>query len=101
MNTTELYPRLIQARLKEALADTPVVLLTGPRQAGKTTLVRQLTVEPGVRYLTLDDELTLLSARQDPTGIVVTCEFPAPGPSFKSTAYSLADCAGAAGKSAA
>jgi predicted AAA+ superfamily ATPase len=70
MNTTELYPRLIQARLKEALADTPVVLLAGPRQAGKTTLVRQLTVEPGVRYLTLDDELTLLSARQDPTGMI-------------------------------
>ena len=26
----------------DALADTPVVLLSGPRQAGKTTLVRQL-----------------------------------------------------------
>jgi len=70
MNTTELYPRLIQARLKEALADTPVVLLAGPRQSGKTTLVRQLSAEPGVRYLTLDDELTLLSARQDPVGMI-------------------------------
>jgi hypothetical protein len=34
-----LYPRLIKARVAEAMADTPVVLLAGPRQAGKTTLV--------------------------------------------------------------
>lgn len=70
MNTATLYPRLIQARLKDALADTPVVLLAGPRQSGKTTLVRRLAAEPGTRYLTLDDDLTLLSARQDPAGLV-------------------------------
>lgn len=50
-------------------ADTPVVLLAGPRQAGKTTLVRQVA-ERGLRYLTLDDELTLLSAREDPVGMI-------------------------------
>ncbi len=49
--------------------DTPVVLLAGPRQAGKTTLVRQMA-EQGLRYLTLDDELTLLSAREDPVGMI-------------------------------
>lgn len=70
MNATKLYPRLIHSRLEETLADTPVVLLAGPRQSGKTTLVRQLAAEPGVRYLTLDDELTLLSARSDPTGMI-------------------------------
>lgn len=63
------YPRWLNARITEALADTPVVLVAGPRQAGKTTLVRQLA-EPGRRYLTLDDELTLLAARQDPTGLI-------------------------------
>ncbi len=63
------YPRLITARLTEALADTPVVLVAGPRQAGKTTLVRQFAT-PGMRYLTLDDELTLLSARADPVGMI-------------------------------
>jgi len=53
------------------LADTPVVLLAGPRQSGKTTLVRQWAGEPGgLRYLTLDDELTLLAARQDAIGMV-------------------------------
>lgn len=69
MSTTPLYPRWIEARMAEALADTPVVLLTGPRQAGKTTLVRQMAAN-GLRYLTLDDELTLLSAREDPVGMV-------------------------------
>ncbi|EAT59882.1 hypothetical protein [Chlorobium ferrooxidans] len=41
MNKSSLYPRLIEMRIAEALADTPVVLVAGPRQAGKTTLVRQ------------------------------------------------------------
>jgi len=48
------------------LADTPVVLLAGPRQSGKTTLVRQWAGEPGgLRYLTLDDELTRRTAGRD------------------------------------
>lgn len=51
------------------MADTPVVLLAGPRQAGKTTLVRQMS-GAGMRYLTLDDELTLMSARDDPVGMI-------------------------------
>lgn len=69
MNVSSLYPRQIEPRLAEALLDTPVVLLAGPRQAGKTTLVRQLA-ERGMRYLTLDDELTLLAAREDPVGLI-------------------------------
>jgi predicted AAA+ superfamily ATPase len=51
------------------MADTPVVLLAGPRQAGKTTLVRQLSGS-GARYLTLDDELALMSAKEDPVGMI-------------------------------
>jgi len=69
MKSHLLYSRLIEARIAEALADTPVVLVAGPRQAGKTTLVRQMATQ-GMRYLTLDDELTLLSARADPVGMV-------------------------------
>ncbi|MBZ0225947.1 MAG: ATP-binding protein [Comamonas sp.] len=70
MDAASLYPRQIETRLAEALQDTPVVLLAGPRQAGKTTLVRQIAQRQGLRYLTLDDALTLLSARQDPVGMV-------------------------------
>lgn len=69
MNPPSFYPRLIEPRIAEALLDTPVVLLAGPRQAGKTTLVRQIAKQ-GLRYLTLDDELTLLSAREDPVGMI-------------------------------
>jgi predicted AAA+ superfamily ATPase len=64
-----LYPRHLQPRIDEALTDTPVVLLNGPRQAGKTTLVQQF-VGAQRRYLTLDDPATLLSAREDPLGLV-------------------------------
>ena len=69
MSDIPIYPRLIQPRLAEAMTDTPVVLLAGPRQAGKTTLVRQLAAL-GARYFTLDDENTLLSAREDPVGMI-------------------------------
>src|ERR1035438_2743224 len=37
-----LHPRFAAAVIKTALEDTPVVLVTGPRQCGKTTLVRDL-----------------------------------------------------------
>jgi len=69
MTEPSLYPRQIGSRIAEAMQDTPVVLLAGPRQAGKTTLVRQISGN-GARYLTLDDELTLMSAREDPVGMI-------------------------------
>jgi len=69
MNTSKLFTRRIEPRIDEAMADTPVVLLAGPRQAGKTTLVRQVA-QGRLRYLTLDDDLTLLSAQQDPVGMI-------------------------------
>ena len=70
MNTADLFPRWIEPRIAQALLDTPVVLLAGPRQAGKTTLVRQIAARQGLHYITLDDELTWLSARADPVGMV-------------------------------
>ena len=70
MDSTQiLYLRLLATRIAEAMADTPVVLVAGPRQAGKTTLVRQIAAQK-IRYLTLDDELTLLAAKEDPVGLV-------------------------------
>ena len=70
MESPSLLPRRIEPRIAEALLDTPGVLLAGPRQAGKTTLVRHIAAQQGLRYLTLDDGLTLLSAREDPVGMV-------------------------------
>ncbi len=64
----ELFPRFLAPRVEEALADTPVVLISGPRQSGKTTLARQLAA--GRDFLTLDNEPTLLAARDDPVGLI-------------------------------
>jgi len=52
------------------MTDTPVVLIVGPRQAGKTTLVQQIARTAEMTYHTLDDDLTRLSARNDPVGLI-------------------------------
>ncbi len=62
--------RFLAPRLREALADTPAVLIHGPRQSGKTTLARTVGEPRGYRYLTFDDEAIRDAARQDPVGFV-------------------------------
>lgn len=64
-----MYPRFAETRLREALTDTPVVALNGPRQSGKTTLVRKLA-DRNRRYLTLDDSTVLEAARRDAVGFI-------------------------------
>lgn len=76
MATTELYPRLVRERLREALADSPVVLLHGPRQCGKTTLARSLGEDGDRQYLTLDDAATFAAVQADPAGFVLDLEGP-------------------------
>ncbi|OQX05116.1 MAG: ATPase [Thiothrix lacustris] len=56
--------------LHEALADTPVVLLNGARQTGKSTLVQTLAKTQQRRYLTLDDHAVLAAAQSDPAGFI-------------------------------
>jgi len=58
-----------------ALADTPVVLLHGARQAGKSTLAQAIAADAHpARYLTLDDPATLTAARGDATGFILGLE---------------------------
>ena len=64
-----MYERFVEHRVEEALSDTPVVLVTGPRRAGKTTLVRKMG-EAGRTYITLDDQTALEAARTDPSGFI-------------------------------
>ena len=68
MNTV-CYKRNLTKRIEEAMLDTPAIILSGPRQAGKTTLARHIAGS-GMRYLTLDDETALLAARNDPAGLI-------------------------------
>ena len=62
--------RNIQSRIQDALADTPVVLLNGARQTGKTTLVQSLAGNLSAQYFTLDDVATLALARGEPAGFI-------------------------------
>lgn len=64
-----MFARTVTPSIKVALSDTPVVMVVGPRQVGKTTLVRQIAGSD-MQYLTLDDEATRLSAQDDPVGLV-------------------------------
>ena len=65
-----VYARLVQDRLLESLADTPVVLLQGPRQCGKTTLARSIGEPAGFGYLSFDDDNMVRAAHADPLGFV-------------------------------
>jgi hypothetical protein len=65
-----LYPRYTGPRLTEALADSPVVLIHGPRQSGKTTLARRVGEPRGYSYLSFDDDVARDAATADPAGFV-------------------------------
>ena len=64
-----MYERFVERRVQEALSDTPVVLIVGPRRAGKTTLVRKMA-EADRTYVTLDDKTVLDAAQSDPAGFI-------------------------------
>ncbi|MEQ1746348.1 MAG: ATP-binding protein [Saprospiraceae bacterium] len=63
-----LVTRDISARLRELLAQYPVLALTGPRQSGKTTLLRNLF--PEYRYVSLEEPFQREFAQNDPRGFL-------------------------------
>lgn len=65
-------PRLLQPAIARALDGFPAVLVTGPRQSGKTTLLRE-EFGDGARYVTFDDPLEREFARSDPEGFLDRC----------------------------
>ncbi len=68
-SNSSLYPRFSTEQVRIALKDTPVVMVVGPRQCGKTTLVRQFVNGRRV-YITLDDDTALSAARSDPSAFI-------------------------------
>ena len=66
-----MFARFIEPVLRVALNDRPVTFLQGPRQSGKTSLVRQLNgAWETAEYRTFDDLATLSAARNDPAGFM-------------------------------
>ena len=73
MTMNRPLPRFALAPLSTQLGEAPVVVVTGARQTGKTTLVRDLA--PGSRrYHTLDDLDALETAQQDPDRLLLGSE---------------------------
>lgn len=70
MSADALHPRFAESTLLDALADTPVVLIHGPRQCGKTTLARGIAKSKGYAYFSFDDAVALGAATADPVGFV-------------------------------
>lgn len=70
-----MHGRHIIGAIREALTDTPVTLVHGPRQVGKTTLIRDLLGQD-FRYITLDSAATLAAAAADPEGFLAGLDGP-------------------------
>jgi len=64
------YPRFAAPLLEQNLAESPVVLIHGPRQCGKTTLAQSVGAARGYTYLSFDDVVTLEAATSDPVAFV-------------------------------
>lgn len=69
MADTENYQRYSSKNVLEALKDTPVVFVMGPRQSGKTTLVKSFT-DSNWQFINLDDQAQLAIAKRDPVGFI-------------------------------
>ncbi len=70
MSPPEVFPRHATGRTLEALRDTRVVSVEGPRQSGKSTLCAAVAATHGFRSVTLDDPAVAGAARDDPTGFI-------------------------------
>ena len=94
MPETQLYPRFAERLLAEALEDSPIVLIHGPRQCGKTTLAQMVCMPEHLRwrgqtlrwhgqplslarakprgytYISFDDDVVRAGAEADPMGFV-------------------------------
>lgn len=62
--------RWLENKVEEAFQAHPVIILTGPRQVGKSTLLENASFLKEWRYLTLDDADTLEQAKEDPKGLL-------------------------------
>ncbi|MDE2826890.1 MAG: ATP-binding protein [Bacteroidota bacterium] len=70
MTTQQIIPRQSEQLLAELIPHSPVVLIHGPRQSGKTTLAKLIGDRLGYSYYTFDNLKTLAAVQSDPTGFM-------------------------------
>ena len=68
--------RSVQKELDRLSKEFPVIMITGPRQVGKTTLLRHLQEEKKINYISLDDLKIRKMAIEDPELLLDTYEEP-------------------------
>lgn len=66
----EFLDRKLRPAVEAGLADTPVVLVNGPRQSGKTTLVKNVELPGSTEFVSLDDGASREAAHSDPRTFV-------------------------------
>jgi len=71
-----MIPRGLQNLLIEKIKYSPVILIHGPRQCGKTTLAELVGKSQGYSYFTMDDPDTRNHAQSDPKGFVGNIQTP-------------------------
>ncbi|MCL2504605.1 MAG: AAA family ATPase [Coriobacteriia bacterium] len=74
MDDETLFPRFALRAAETALCDTPVVVIQGARQVGKSTLTQMIAATRDARVVTMDDHLTLDLATDDPKAVI--CQYP-------------------------
>lgn len=72
----DLVPRAASEQLRDLTGSFRVVVVNGPRQAGKTTLLRLFQHAHGGEYRSLDESATLATAEADPESFVRVAERP-------------------------
>lgn len=74
---TKMLQRNLELLIAAALGDSPVVLLIGARQTGKSTLIGSPQMQKGGRrFITFDDANALAAAKADPAGFLNTYSGP-------------------------
>lgn len=65
-----MYRRNIKPLLEKAITRSPVILITGARQTGKSTLVKEIAQEKNYKYVSFDNLQTLQAAKTDPIAFI-------------------------------
>jgi uncharacterized protein len=66
-----MFTRHLSQSIHAAMQDTPVIVVNGARQTGKSTLLKSIANDQA-RYYTLDDPAAFSAASNDPAGFIAS-----------------------------